>query len=218
MNELFNKKYRIPTARASWWDYSQNGVYFVTICTQNKKLFFGDIVDDNMNLSEIGKIAYRCWEEIPQHFPFVLLDAFVIMPNHIHGVIIIDKKQPSIFNPHNQFAAQSENLAGIIRGYKAGVSSQAKNINPYFKWQTRFHDHIIRNSNSYTRITNYIQNNPFLWKDDKFHPEANTPSVNIVTSIDVNTGIDINTHVETHICVSSHIQKKTETQICVSTE
>ena len=175
MDKLFNKKYRIPTARASWWDYSQNGIYFVTICTQNRELFFGEIIDAEMKLSEIGKIACQCWEEISDRFPFVLLDAFVVMPNHIHGIIIIDKEQPPIFNPHNQFSPQSENLANIIRGYKAGVSSKAKNINSHFKWQTRFHDHIIRNSDSYTHITNYIHNNPFLWKDDKFYVPTIAP-------------------------------------------
>ncbi len=212
--DKFQNKYRIPSARASFWDYGSNAAYFVTICTHNRKWHFGQVVDGEMALSEIGRIAYNCWMEIPEHFPFVKLDAFVVMPNHVHGVIIIDKPlngpvqtqniapvgfvetqyfapadgsrqylapadvqtqyfaslppPPSPPPPLNQFGPQSQNLASIIRGFKIGVTKNARLIIPEFAWQPRYHDHIIRDDGAYQRISEYILNNPLKWNEDKF--------------------------------------------------
>lgn len=116
-----------------------------------------------MYLSEIGKFADQCWVEIPNYFPFVKLGEFVVMPNHIHGIIIIEKKDDGRFsnrgvetqdfaslrstkqNSLNTFGPQSRNLASIIRGFKIGVTKRAKKVTADFKWQPRYHDHIIRN-------------------------------------------------------------------------
>ena len=87
---LYKDKYRVESIRLKNWDYTFNGYYFITICTKNKECYFGEIIDDKMILSEIGKIAHKYWQEIPKHFPFAQLDKFVIMPNHMHGIIIID--------------------------------------------------------------------------------------------------------------------------------
>lgn len=84
-------KYRIESARKSNWDYGSNAPYFVTICTKNREHFFGEIVNNEMNLSEIGIAANNCWLSIPEHFPFVELAEFIVMPNHVHGIIIINK-------------------------------------------------------------------------------------------------------------------------------
>ena len=89
--DKFQNKYRIPSARAPFWDYGWNASYFVTICTHNHIFYFGDIGEEEMVLSDVGEIALQCWLEIPEHFPFVKLDTFVIMPNHVHGIVIIDK-------------------------------------------------------------------------------------------------------------------------------
>lgn len=183
--ELYKNKYRIPSTRASWWDYGANGRYFVTICTQNRECFFGMVVDGKMKLSDIGKIAYTCWSEIPHHFPFVQLDAFVVMPNHVHGIIIIDKPDKGDDDvvivetqnlassprntPKNTFGPQSKNLASIIRGFKIGVTKNARLIDPGFAWQSLYHDHIIRNDKSYLNISEYIINNPAKWREDKWH-------------------------------------------------
>ncbi len=91
MADKFQNRYRISSVRLQNWDYGWNATYFVTICTQNRKCYFGDIVDGKMQLSEIGEIANKCWMKIPKHFPFVELDEFVVMPNHLHGIIIINK-------------------------------------------------------------------------------------------------------------------------------
>jgi REP element-mobilizing transposase RayT len=88
--EKYQNKYRIASARMKNYDYASNGAYFITIVTQNRDHFFGDIVDNKMILNEIGKIAQKYWDEIPQHFPFIRLDEMVVMPNHIHGILWID--------------------------------------------------------------------------------------------------------------------------------
>ncbi len=204
--DKFRNKYRISSSRIQNWDYGWNAAYFVTICTANRELFFGNIMDDKMNLSEIGEIADKYWLEIPEHFPFVKLDVREVMPNHVHGIVIIDKPddgrndiknngrnvgrnvetqnfaslpqpqpQPiprqsqSSQQSKNKFGAQSQNLASIIRGFKTGVTKYARNNNIDFTWQSRFHDHIIRNDAEYQRIKNYIINNPKNWNDDSLN-------------------------------------------------
>jgi putative transposase len=91
MTRLFRNKYRIDTIRAKWWDYSGSGVYFITICTKDRAYDFGEIHEHVMHHSEIGALAHQCWSDIPSHFPFVRLGEFVIMPNHVHGILIVDK-------------------------------------------------------------------------------------------------------------------------------
>ena len=86
----FNNKYRIPSARAPWWDYGRDGIYFITICTKNHESFFGEITDGNMYLSNVGVVADLLWYEIPNHAKNVTLGEFQVMPNHIHGIIILD--------------------------------------------------------------------------------------------------------------------------------
>lgn len=168
--EKYQNKYRIASARLQNWDYGANALYFVTICTAHRICFFGDIIDEKMILSEIGKMAEKYWLEIPHHFPFVILHNHVIMPNHVHGIIEIAKNNGHLSpSPKSKFGPQSKNLASIIRGFKIGVTKSAKNIDPNWGWQPRFHDHIIRNYKSFQRISNYITTNPTRWKGDKFH-------------------------------------------------
>ncbi|HNS42927.1 MAG TPA: hypothetical protein PKN22_09220, partial [Taishania sp.] len=89
--DKFQNKYRNGTFRAQWWDYGWNGAYFVTICTQGREHYFGEIKDGKMILSHTGVIAHLLWHEIPKHHTHIELGDFVVMPNHIHGIIIIDK-------------------------------------------------------------------------------------------------------------------------------
>ncbi len=91
MAEKFQNKYRIASARAQWWNYGWNGAYFITICTKNREHFFGEIKNGEMVLSNTGIIADLLWHEIPNHSPFVELGDFVVMPNHIHGILILNK-------------------------------------------------------------------------------------------------------------------------------
>ncbi len=91
MVNKYQKKYRSTSARMQKYDYGQNGAYFVTICTKEKHCYFGDVRDGKVQLNDMGAIAEKCWCDIPHHFPFVEIDVYVIMPNHIHGIIIIQK-------------------------------------------------------------------------------------------------------------------------------
>ena len=197
----FQNKYRIPSARLQNWDYGSNGAYFVTICTQHRECYFGDIVVRDainrvcttginhvctMELSEIGKLAEQYWMEIPNHFPFVELGNFVVMPNHVHGILIINKMGDNV-ETRLIASLQSEssetnggitgdnnpmlnqNISRIIRWYKGRCSFEMRKIHADFGWQSRFHDHIIRNAQSFENIQNYIADNPMKWNADKFY-------------------------------------------------
>jgi putative transposase len=211
MSDKFKDKYRIPSARLNGYDYTKTGAYFITICTNNHDHLFGNIIHEKMNFSEMGKIIETHWLEIPEHFPFVILDEFVVMPNHIHGILIIDEKFPyddklrkndelrknvvetlhcnvstekpekpenSMDKPENNYIKNEKmskispkpgSISTIIRSYKS-ICTKMINItlpNNNFKWQERFHDHIIRNENELYRIRNYIRQNPGNWKNDK---------------------------------------------------
>jgi len=192
MNNKFHNKYRISSTRLQNWDYGWNASYFITICVKNRKHFFGEILDGEMQLSDIGEYANQFWNEITNHFPFVTLDAFVVMPNHIHGIVIIDKPgdgkklsndapddamvntNPIYPHKNQQMANISPkpgSLSTIIRSYKSVVTKNARQIHPDFVWQSRFNDHIIRNDISFQRIKNYIINNPRNWDNDNFNKE-----------------------------------------------
>lgn len=190
MSNLYQNKYRIPSARLQNWDYGSNAMYFVTICTAHRECYFGEIVETpnlgvsnttttpttnkpQMALSDIGKIAQQYWIEIPNHFPFVTLGEWVVMPNHVHGIIIIDKPLGDVIDDANvetpKLGVSTGTLGVIINQYKRIVTINARKIHADFAWQSRFHDHIIRNNESFQRISNYIANNPSKWEDDKFH-------------------------------------------------
>jgi putative transposase len=174
--------------RYQGFDYSADGYYFVTICTDNRRLFFGKIIDGKSELSAVGEIAKKCWLDIPSHFPFVELDEFVVMPNHVHGIIYINRGVGTqdfafLHNYKNKFGPQSGNLSSIIRGFKIGVFKNSKPLNNDFSWQPRFHDRIIRNGEELNAIKQYIMDNPLKWHLDRNNPEnilrhENIPSRN----------------------------------------
>ena len=161
MTNKFQGKYRIQSARLQNWDYSQNATYFITICTRDREHSFGTITDGKMTRSEIGEIAYNYWNKIPEHFPLVQLSGFVVMPNHIHGILMI--KHTDL-----QHKVATE-LGVIINQYKRICTINARKIYPSFAWQSRFHDRIIRNDKSFHTISEYIENNPANWIDDTFY-------------------------------------------------
>ncbi len=191
MNGKFQNKYRIPSSRLKNWDYGKNGAYFITICTGHREHFFGKIVSVNhqneMQMNEIGKLALQFWSEIPKHFPFVELGNYQIMPNHVHGILIIDKKyivddivvetlQCNVYNENvikkvqmSKISPKPGTVSTILRSYKSVVTKNAHYIHTDFEWQERFHDHIIRDSESFEKIQSYIENNVANWKEDKFY-------------------------------------------------
>ena len=183
--DKYQKKYRIHSTRLPNWNYGNASLYFVTICTQKMVHFFGEIVKEEIILSEIGGIVKTEWLKTFMLRPDMNLwiGEFMIMPNHFHAIIGIGsnvyntenrdakhgdaKHRVSTIVP-NQFGPQSKNLASIIRGFKSSVSILARKTNPDFHWQTRFYDHIILNDKSFQTISDYIINNPTNWNKDKF--------------------------------------------------
>src|SRR3989304_7423555 len=176
--DLYKGKYRIESTRLKEWDYSTNGYYFVTICTKNQECVFGRIADGKMVLTRIGNIVKRYWLEVPEHFQNVKLDEFVIMPNHIHGIVIIENQHCrdaiNVVSTRAPNPILSENsLSNIIRWYKGRCTFEVNKIQNtiHFAWQPRFYDHIIRNEKLLQKIREYIHNNPLKWDIDENNPD-----------------------------------------------
>lgn len=192
MNEKFQNKYRIPSARLKNWDYRKTGAYFITICTQNREHYFGNIINGEMQLSGVGILADVFWYEIKNHAKNVELGEYIIMPNHVHGILILNgnvetlhatslqtkqtkqtQQQTPSSPPKNETMAnispKSGSASTIIRSYKSAVSKHAHRLGFAMEWQERFHDHIIRDIDEYLRISEYIKNNPRNWDSDKFY-------------------------------------------------
>lgn len=176
MAEKFRGKYRSESIRHPFWDYSRNGKYFITFCTKDRQPFFGRNKDGIIEYSEIGNLVKKFWMEIPSHFPFVKLGEFVVMPDHFHGIIIIDKNELPVGTPNLGVPTGLSTSTGlstvdnrkwkpgtvgvIINQFKRICTIHARRIEPEFGWQSRFHDHIIRNDHAFYRISNYIRDNP----------------------------------------------------------
>lgn len=120
--------------RARWWDYRYSGVYFITICTKNREHFFGKIEDGNMILSPVGIIADILWHEIKNHFDNVTLEEFVVMPNHIHGILILQNDDQQIQPPNNDIAKNrfqnqgKKSVSSIIGSYKSAVTKHSRRL------------------------------------------------------------------------------------------
>ena len=169
---LYHNKYRIESIRLKNWNYSNPGIYYVTICTKEKKHYFGDIVNGKMYLNELGKITYNEWLKIKEMRKGVDLDEFIIMPNHLHGIIIITNDHINNNDENNnnvethgyaslQPSQIKQNLSNIIRGFKGSVTNIIHtSLNEEFAWQPRFYEHIVQNQNDLFRIRKYIKLNP----------------------------------------------------------
>lgn len=177
---FMKKTYRIESTRLKNWDYSSEGAYFLTICTSmpwldgNRIQPFGKIENGQMILSEIGQIAHDFWLQIPEKYPMAILDKFAIMPDHLHMIIFIDYRGCTDMPRHiatpeisatPKFGKPIKNsISMIINHFKGNITKSAKKIDPDFKWQPLFHDHIIRNELALIRIRKYIEDNPKNWK------------------------------------------------------
>lgn len=173
------------SVRLKNYDYSQEGLYFITICCQNKEHLFGKIENGQMILNPIGKIVKQCWEETPNIRPNVALHQFVVMPNHFHAIVEITHRRGELHSPNDNLSPDNKNnlnetqkgvfntplrspsqtLGAIVRGFKSVVSKNAG----FSVWQRNYHEHIIRNEQSYFKISEYIENNPLKWEEDCFY-------------------------------------------------
>ena len=204
------------SVRLKGYDYAQAGAYFITICTHERACLFGKITDGKMILNDAGKIANDEWLKTPELRKNVELDAFIVMPNHIHVIILINRRgvlntplndpnspndpnsdlsnmpiadndtgtgvlntpndlNTGVFNTgvyNTPLRSPSQTIGAIVRGYKSSVTKQInilRDCTECIVWQRNYHEHIIRNEQSYQNISNYIINNPSKWNDDKFY-------------------------------------------------
>ncbi len=177
----FRSQHRIETTRLPGWDYRNGGWYFITICTKDGWTFFGDVVDDFVRLSALGGAAQQFWLEIPEHIPTVAIDVFVVMPNHIHGILAIEPRSAPVVETLHATSLQAQamsamapkagSLGAIVRSYKSAVTNWAKqNGFVDFAWQPRYWDHVIRDERSLHAIRQYISDNPLRWALDRENP------------------------------------------------
>lgn len=181
---------RRRSLRLKGYDYSRAGAYFVTVCTTDRGPLFGEIVDDALVENPYAKIVRRCWDALPNHYPHVTLDAFVIMPNHVHGIVVLNdvpdgtvganrmvgsgfKPAPTgLGNAVETGAPPRHGLPEIARALK---TYSARGINALrgtpgtAVWQRSYYEHVIRNEHALRRIREYIVSNPRNWQKDREH-------------------------------------------------
>ena len=180
--------------RLPGYDYAQAGAYFITLCTYNREWLFGEISDGEMRLNKMGQIVMGVWLETPAHFPHIELGEFVVMPNHIHGIIVINDsvgvrhaeplpnpahdpvRARHAVPPQGQLEQFGKPTVGaiptIVRSFKSAIT---KRINEHRKtpgalvWQRNYWEHVIRDEKSLSQIAAYIANNPAQWELDSLH-------------------------------------------------
>jgi putative transposase len=169
------------------YDYAQEGAYFVTVCVQRRLHLFGQVVDGDMRLNPAGSMVADWWQKLPGKFPDVDIDLYVVMPNHFHGIVIINRpfvgghpRMPPIDNPAGGYIdppLHRTGLSDVIQWFKImttnhyirGVKSDHWLPFPGKIWQRSYHDHIIRNEKSLNKLREYTLYNPTLWEDDRFY-------------------------------------------------
>jgi len=181
--------HRRRSIRLPGYDYSQAGAYFVTIVTQDRACLFGDVVDGEMRWNDIGQMVAAEWDALPNRFPTVALDAFAIMPNHIHGIIVIATNENANDVGAGLVPAQDMTTTGattrvaptvgdIVGAFKSlttvcythGIKTYRWPPFRHHLWQRNYYEHIIRNEESLNRIREYIVNNPIQWDLDRENP------------------------------------------------
>jgi len=175
---------RLPNRRSirlKEYDYSQAGAYFITICTFGRRCLFGDVVDSTMQLNAVGEIVSSEWLRSAEMHAEVMLDAFVVMPNHMHGIIFIDSSTNSAPTfPKTGAKRAGPHLTGtIINGFKAAVTRRIRALNGIAQepvWQRNYYEHIIRNERSLDAIREYVANNPANWASDRENPMSVRPT------------------------------------------
>lgn len=167
--------------RLRGYDYAQNGLYFVTICCNERQPIFGEVVGDEMCLNDAGRLAHEEWEKTRAMRESIELHEFIVMPNHIHGIIeiVVGARctRPDVVGDEvrrNQAGRvqRAPTIGDVVRGYKSAVTkriNQLRNISNSPVWQRNYYEHIIRNEEAYLKITEYIQTNPLRWEEDTYH-------------------------------------------------
>ena len=189
VNKFDPKIHRRRSIRLPHYDYSNPGAYFVTMCTQKRECIFGQIVDGNMRPNECGRVVESAWNGLPARFSHVELDAFIIMPNHFHGIIILageqsitlddtrsiepigrDESRPYMRRKTSE--KQATTLGKIVRAFKATTTRTIRSAHfDKFAWQRNYYEHVVRNEDDLNSIREYITYNPLRWADDENNPQ-----------------------------------------------
>ncbi len=154
---------RRSALRLSDYDYLQEGSYFVTVCAWHRVCLFGAVIDDEICLNGVGRIVEQCWSEIPDHCPSVDLDEFVVMPNHVHGILTIVERD-----------IRRASIPAIVGTFKAAVTRQVHAVDGLCKlrvWQRTYHEQVIRSEKALESIRRYVVNNPLKWNLDEENPD-----------------------------------------------
>jgi len=166
-----SKAHHRRSIRLKQYDYSQIGVYFVTICTYHRDCLFGKIINGEIILNEIGLLVQNEWVKTEKIRDNILIDVYLVMPNHLHGIIMINNVGAYSHTPlQNVFRSTSKTIGAIIRGFKSTTTKQINQYrqNPYLPvWQRNYYEHIIRNEDELSHIREYILNNPLQWEYDR---------------------------------------------------
>jgi len=174
--------------RLKGYDYAQAGAYFVTICAWNKECLFGEIKDGEMMFNEYGGIIMKCWDAIPNHFPHVETDEFIVMPNHVHGIVFINNCRGEVSSPFSKTESETIQtpeggetpplrkitLGQIVAYFKyqsAKCINQIRNAQGMPVWQRNYYEHVIRDEKELQSIREYIVNNPIQWEMDIENPQ-----------------------------------------------
>ena len=173
------KRHHRRSIRLQKYDYAQPGGYYVTIVTFQRDLLFGEIVNEEMNLKDHGRVVDECWCAIPEHFPNLELGMYVVMPNHVHGIIVIRAGDISSARRGTIYRAPTEkfgkpvigSIPTIIRTFKASVTRRlGREFNVTNIWQRNYYEHVIRDQEDWERIHDYIESNPAMWENDEENP------------------------------------------------
>jgi REP element-mobilizing transposase RayT len=164
--------------RLKGYDYSKAGAYFVSICVQKRECLLGDIVNDEMVLNDVGRVVSDSWTWLGTQYDHVELDEYMIMPNHLHGVVIIQSWGGSRTALPSSQTAPTSNLKSLGRIIGAFKTVSTKHINEMRRtpsvrlWQRNYYEHIVRDENELMRIREYMENNPLKWEFDRENPNG----------------------------------------------
>ncbi len=170
-----NTRHTLPVRRSlrlHGYDYRSSCAYFVTICTAEKQPLFAGVRDGRIQHNELGQIAESCWQQIERIRTGIALDAYIVMPNHVHGILLFSGEDVAVNTPTAGRGLAAGSLGAVLAQYKSAVTKQSRFIespptDPI--WQRNYHDHIIRSSASLDRIRRYIIENPARWEDDEMY-------------------------------------------------
>ncbi len=173
--------------RLQGYDYSHEGVYFVTLCTLNCECLFGKVVGQDVTLNQYGEMVQEAWQNTETIRPNVSLDAFVVMPNHLHGIIVLvgATRRVALPNSNPPKGPLPGSIGAIIGQFKSTTTKQANRVRGVegpSLWQRNYYEHVIRNERALNKVREYIENNPLRWAEDQENPvnwKRNFPPVGI---------------------------------------